>query len=137
MLVDTRTLVEDALDYAVAKARGYSVTLLPATYGTKIRVFVSGPASTESLVRLIRWQPTADWLQAGALIDDFGPALAKFHEPTDGPALPGMEWACMTIEDTHRADGPDARTALCRNFVLKAIGEQVDIPDCLLSQLIT
>lgn len=131
MLVDTRTLVDSALDYAVAKARKYDIALLPAEYGTGVRVFISGPASADSLVRLTRWQPTADWLQAGALIDDFGPALAKFHEPTDGPALPGSEWACMTIEDTHRTDGPDARTVLCRNFVLKECGERVEIPDCL------
>lgn len=109
-----------ALDYAVAKAVGHSVTYGqwgPDHYGAIIPQPVHlFPDQT------VPFKPSTDWRKGGPLIDEYNIEIMRAGHDV---------WAKVAGLRDAACDGRTALEATCRAVVKHMLGDTVDIPEAL------
>lgn len=115
MLCKTSELTGTALAWAVGVAEGYELSL----YGVdpSIRAKVPG------LGVQAPWKPQKYWDQGGPIIE-----WEKIELEHDGFAW----WARITADEDYT--GPTALVAAMRCYVASKLGEEVEVPDELITQ---
>lgn len=128
MKVQTNTLIDVALDWAVAKALGVPVEVT---------------ASSPPVVRLTnhrdmfevgarRWafNPSTDWAQGGPIIASIKEYCQEKSDDECYCSTPSVaeDWHNHPVEGT----GPNPLVAAMRCFVASKLGDTVDVPDELL-----
>ena len=119
--VKTADLVSEALGWAVGKAEGLNLELVPPQYGNPWRVFARYQG--QAIEHTKRFNPWEDWALGGQLIDKYHGSAQHFHGLAEdacysgGPA--GAEaWSY----------GATALVAFCRGFVHYNLGDTVQVP---------
>lgn len=137
MKVKTSELKDRALDWAVVTIE----CALPAP-------FKSNPTVLNGTVRIFRpdigahsepVSPSTDWSQGGPIIEREGITTTaawdtRYTRPTVGPN--GIRWtACVSNCGQHMQYGPTPLIAAMRCYVSIKLGDEVDVPDVLVSPL--
>lgn len=120
-IVKTADLIGEALHWATGTADGQPLQIVPAQYGNPARVFVQVRGS------LVRYRPTADWGQAGDLMDRH-----KIDLVTGDDLSLSDRFRRIAVGVKIHVAAPDNRTAICRAVVRQELGETVDVPEVLL-----
>lgn len=116
MLIKTSELSGAALDWAVAQVGAYQVDWCSHA---KCLWFESN--DHEWLV----WSPSANWAQGGPLIDMFDVWLSNDDDTHCASTHPHVNEYIRT--------GPTKLIAACRAIVAAKLGDEVEVPDELLS----
>ena len=120
MKIKTSELIGAALDWAVCKAVGM-IAAYPKMESGKTFVRMWNGNSTKYV------HPSTDWSQGGPIIEREGFWLMKLSSDT---------WDCDTngesFEGQHQM-GPTPLIAAMRCFVASKLGDEVDVPEELLS----
>lgn len=121
MKLRTSELIGPALDWAVAKAEGYEVALSEAT----------------RLV-IIRRQNVVDYFDPSTNWGWGGPITEREHINTDwvGSEWSAKSWALLdgkVLQQTGYAYGLTPLVSAMRCFVASKLGDEVDVPEALLS----
>lgn len=144
MKVKTSELSGSALDYAVGLALEYKIR--------PERKCVRGISFEDGFINLCQevncwfdyadnpgfisfdgkpsmlWQPSADWSQAGWLIDDFNLRISSPFHGRKAFATVQEELSC----GSHAHNGETTLCAICRAAVSAKLGDEVEIPDELM-----
>jgi hypothetical protein len=117
-LVKTSELTDSALDWAVAKCEGSTLTY--HTIGTVKgdRVYASADADYCN-----EWAPSSDWSQGGPIIGR--EKIDLFYDPN------GRDWCIARRWENFKefkCDGPDGLIAAMRCYVASRFGDTIDIP---------
>lgn len=115
MLVKTSELTGSALDWSVAEATGKPL-IRKELGGLRIEL-CRGIAA--------QWAPSFNWHQGGPLIDKYGVWLSD----DTGEAVA----SCYPHVNEYVHVGPTRLTAACRAIVHLKLGDEVDVPEELLS----
>jgi len=124
--VKTADLSGEALGWAVGKAEGLNLELVPPQYGNPWRVFARYQG--QAIEHTKRFNPWENWALGGQLIDkhhgstQYCPGLSEEVQYSGGPGLAGV-WCC----------GPTALVAFSRGFVHYKLGHTVQVPKELMS----
>ena len=130
MKIRTQDLTGPALDWAVAKAEDNEDCRDPYVTRTRDGVETYVKVTTFSGYEA-DWEPSADWSQAGPIIE-----REKISVETWNEDIPGLEWAA-SIESTcnqygesdrKHKHGPTPLIAAMRCFVASKLGDEVDVP---------
>lgn len=115
MRIKTADLIGPALDWAVAQAY-------------KLITVYNNPVMVQRDARnILHWQPSIDWAQGGPIIERGGIAVErKIIEGTTE-----HEWKAY-VPYIH-AYGPTPLIAAMRCYVASKLGDEVEVPDALLS----
>ena len=113
--VKTADLAGEALGWAVGKAEGLYLILVPPQYGNPWRVFARYQASATEHTK--RFNPWEDWALAGLLLDKHCISLIYAFEEYE--ALIGM---------TGSGYHPSSTIAICRAVVAAKLGDTVQCP---------
>lgn len=113
--VKTADLAGEALGWAVGKAEGLYLILVPPQYGNPWRVFARYQASATEHTK--RFNPWEDWALAGLLLDKHCISLIYAFEEYE--ALIGM---------TGSGYHPSSTIAICRAVVAAKLGDTVQVP---------
>ena len=119
-LIEAKTadLTGEALGWAVGKAEGLNVELVPPQYGNPWRVFARYQG--QALEHTKRYNPWEDWAPGGLLIQKyrvgFGLYSDSFFAVTGLDEMPGD------------ADGSTHLIAACRAVVTAKLGDTVQVP---------
>ncbi|MBH3377127.1 phage protein NinX family protein [Pseudomonas asiatica] len=113
--VKTADLAGEALGWAVGKAEGLDLILVPPQYGNPWRVFARYQASATEHTK--RFNPWEDWALAGLLLDKHCISLIYAFEEYE--ALIGM---------TGSGYHPSSTIAICRAVVAAKLGDTVQVP---------
>lgn len=113
--VKTADLAGEALGWAVGKAEGLYLILVPPQYGNPWRVFARYKASATEHTK--RFNPWEDWALAGLLLDKHCISLIYAFEEYE--ALIGM---------TGSGYHPSSTIAICRAVVAAKLGDTVQVP---------
>lgn len=121
--VKTADLAGEALGWAVGKADGLDLILVPPQYGNPWRVFARYQASATEYTK--RYNPWEDWALGGPLIDKYE---ADFQW-----ARPGMLRAVVSVGQSVGASRAENHLlAAGRAIVSAALGDTVQVPKELL-----
>lgn len=117
--VQVSGLVGPALDWAVSRAAGWTVSVLPVHTPSVTYYVVKSPSG-------LTLSPSTDWSQGGPLIDRYGLSLLA---PEKGFSQWSVikEWCHGDIESTY-PESPTALIAACRAIVAAHLGEVVSVP---------
>jgi hypothetical protein len=125
MKIKTSELEGSALNWAVAKCEGY--------FDIGMAVIVDGEVQVHYFVR---WNPAADWAQAGPIIElafisifDLPSGIDVAQHPTFTKEDLWEAEICPTGEDSIRYCGPTPLIAAMRCYVASKLGDEVDVPD--------
>ena len=117
--VKTADLAGEALGWAVGKADGLDLILVPPQYGNPWRVFARYQASATEYTK--RYNPWEDWALGGPLIDKYE---ADFQW-----ARPGMLRAVVSVGQSVGASRAENHLlAAGRAIVSAALGDTVQVP---------
>lgn len=110
----TSELTGAALDWAVAKAAGYTTSDLDLLYDIK---------------SYAKFKPSTDWAQGGPIIEKMGNYcqegdIESSHFYCSTPST-AKEWHDHPV----KATGPTPLIAAMRCYVASKLGEDVDVPD--------
>lgn len=142
MKVKTSELIGPALDWAVAKAKGTRVQIAEQrNYGQ--RPFIPRKWVqywSEEAFDYVTFDPSADWEQGGSIIEREGIALWLSTTPEAGKwAAADNKWMELDPESDEFLNGPDPwhgptpLVAAMRCFVASKLGDEVDVPEELLT----
>lgn len=117
--VKTADLIGPALDWAVARAEGYTAHLgidgniysSPAAWIRDSRYCAPGVG--------IIWKPSTEWSQGGPLIEKYHVQIAPVRK----------QWLAMHEAGDFRADSP--LVAACRAVVSAKLGDTVQVPELM------
>ncbi|MBM5458736.1 DUF2591 family protein [Pseudomonas sp. P66] len=115
-----------ALDWAVAKAAGIDIKIVPPVHKEVARIFCVTPHGFGS------FRPSSDWADAGPLLREFQVALT----PEAHYGAEGTETSERWIANIYYAAGEQYTTepcrnelvALCRAIVVTKFGETIHVP---------
>ena len=117
MKIKTSELTGAALDWAVAKCEGWDVA---------DDFWITDPGEAGTGQPLSDFRPSTDWAQGGPIIE-------REHISTEWSSL----WDCWTAQDLRNAafsfTGPTPLIAAMRSYVASKFGDEVAVPDELLS----
>jgi len=115
--VPTSELVGEGLNYAVAKAVGKDV------YAKEIWPSVVMVFTTDGF----RFMPSADWSQAGPIIEQYSVKLAPYFD-SNGERL---KWYALTANDRSmvQACHEQVLVAAMQAIVMSHFGDTVEIPE--------
>lgn len=141
--IDAAQLSGPALDWAVAKALGYTIFMAnhdSGPYGwpgnghigaltsqhTVIVVGVTGYISIEGPEKVEAWQPTAKWEQCGPLVARY--LIDVAHELLDEKSI----WYAYNLLLDESYSATSVQEAICIAAVVTELGETVEVPSELL-----
>ncbi|MBI6940020.1 DUF2591 domain-containing protein [Pseudomonas putida] len=123
--VKTADLVGEALGWAVGKAEGLNLELVPPQYGNPWRVFARYQG--QAIEHTKRYNPWEDWALGGRLIEE---RMVSLHCPQSTDDV----WAGWVI--TNKGEfcqaGENALIAACRAIVSARFGDTVQVPKDLM-----
>ncbi|MFB1630219.1 DUF2591 domain-containing protein [Pseudomonas sp. AP-1] len=119
--VKTADLAGETLGWAVGKAEGLDVLLVPPQYGNPWRVFARYQA--QAIEHTKRYNPWEDWALGGAMIER---RMVSLHCPQSTDDV----WAGWVITDKGEfcQAGDSALIAACRAIVAARLGDTVQVP---------
>ena len=127
MKTRTSTLIGPALDWLVAKCRGYSEIKIYLPHRPTDRGWIEVRFNPEPKATTARFDPTENWFLGGPIIERGGIAVErKIIEGTTE-----HEWKAY-VPYIH-AYGPTPLIAAMRCYVASKLGDEVEVPDALLS----
>jgi hypothetical protein len=117
MKIKTTELIGPALDWAVATFEG-----LKTEGGTVITnaVYLGEDLNTWP----VEWNPSEDWAQGGPIIEQSLIVLSPD---------PSLGWTARSYMDAVTYSGPTALVAAMRCYVASKLGNEVEIPEELLT----
>ncbi|MGL4757270.1 MAG: phage protein NinX family protein [Aeromonadaceae bacterium] len=118
MLIKTNELSGAALDWAVAKAVGY-------TQDEDAYCDPAWMADGRFIASCHSWHPSTSWAQCGLLVDEFDVWLSSDDDTHCASTHPHVNEYIRT--------GPTKLVAACRAIVHAKLGDEVEVPDDLLS----
>lgn len=127
MKVKTAALIGPALDWAVAQCEGFKKIRAMAAWSNKHgahggpQVMVSNEEDSS-----FDYRPSTIWSQGGPIIEQ---EWIDLISPTPSDSL----WQAMQWRFAHGAKGPTPLIAAMRCFVASRLGDEVDIPEELLT----
>jgi len=115
-LIEVRVsnLVGEALGWAVGKAEGLNVLLVPPQYGNPWRVFARHQGQTIEHIK--RYNPWEDWAQAGPLLEKH---RVWMH-------VSGATWSALISGWVGGEERPTV--VICRSIVADKLGDTVQVP---------
>lgn len=125
--VKTADLVGEALGWAVGKAEGLNLELVPPQYGNSWRVFARYRG--QAIEHIKRYNPWEDWALGGPLIEKYKLDLGAPMEMKLGPWNANTEWGHPSGQK-----GGTALVASCRAVVAAKLGDTVQVPKELLGK---
>ena len=130
MKTKTADLIGPALDWAVAKCEGYTLTSdgisLLLNRGNELRILGANCSS-------LAYTPSTDWSQGGPIIERERITLDFYCSPNESRAALGYaeyddEGEYVEGSD-HEQTGPTPLIAAMRCFVTSKLGDEIDIPE--------
>jgi Protein of unknown function (DUF2591) len=121
MLLKSYELTGKALDWAVAKAQGFSYE--------KYQQYRD--AWLTAIYRPSHWKPSQDWAQCGPLLKELNISVNHVSDNDPDPIEDGP-WTAYTNTSAYACTGPTSLIAICRCYVDSKLGEFIEIPDVLL-----
>lgn len=129
MKIKTNTLTRPALDWAVAKCKGYF------SVGDQTPPYWESPAGAQHFLAMhraeghgVHWaHSSTDWAEGGPIIEEAGITLQCFWP---GDPFKKTWQACIGMIPVF--NGPDPLVAAMRCYVASKLGDEIDIPDDLL-----
>ena len=138
MEVKTSELIDEALDWTVAKCSGRNPKLMEIVRypGTKRQEHVSWSVRCDPPERdefgEVAFQPSTNWAQGGPIIEQMHFLLETVEQGKDywcsGPST-AQEWHDHPVG----AHGPTPLIAAMRCLVASKLGDVVDVPDELMA----
>lgn len=125
--VKTADLVGEALGWAVGKAEGLNLELVPPQYGNSWRVFARYRG--QAIEHIKRYNPWEDWALGGPLIEKYKLDLGAPMEMKLGPWNANTEWGHPSGQK-----GGTALVASCRAVVAAKLGDTVQVPKELVNE---
>ncbi|HEN8714028.1 TPA: DUF2591 domain-containing protein [Pseudomonas putida] len=128
--VKTAALVGEALGWAVGKAEGLNLELVPPQYGNPWRVFARYQG--QAIEHTKRYNPWEDWALGGPLIEEH---MVSLHCPQSTDDV----WAGWVITDQgeYCQAGNNALIAASRAIVAAKLGDNIQVPKELIPQQLT
>ena len=123
--VQTASLEGEALNWAVGKADGRWLQVMPAQYGVPCRVFIETPSG------LTRYRPVVEWAQAGELLEKHRVDVSHDDGTVYADVASGSRPEFGTSDRANEYSRAP-RTAICRAVVAAVSGSAVDVPEELL-----
>lgn len=135
MLIKTSELSGAALDWAVAKSLGWKMIPVPEDVNGENSGSVIAPPDLDDDFRfpprgkigqcffLLNW--STNWAQSGPLLDEFDVWLSSDEGVHSASTHPHVNEYIRT--------GPTKLIAACRAIVAAKLGDEVEVPDDLLS----
>lgn len=119
--VKTSDLVGEALGWAVGKAEGLNLELVPPQYGNPWRVFARHQG--QAIAHTKRYNPWEDWALGGSMIEK---RMVSLHCPQSTDDV----WAGWVITDKGEfcQAGDSALIVACRAIVAARLGDTVQVP---------
>lgn len=128
MKTKTSELTGAALDWAVAKARGYSEVRVFSRTRPTDKGWVEVRFNPERQAPTARFDPSADWAQGGPIIErEFINVGTQRNEPGFRPS-PDRMWHAWMDTRVYVGYGPTALVAAMRCFVASKLGDEVEVP---------
>ncbi len=131
MMVKTRELIGDQLDWAVATCEGYT-NLRKNAHRFDRTLIVTPPRKEYGPVFLDDLDYSGDWAMGGPIIHREGIGV----QPSAGLRPVGIAWSaeysCAQASLKFLQHGPTPLIASMRCFVASKFGDEVDIPEELL-----
>lgn len=135
--VKTAELIGPALDWAVGHAlgavvKGHKFCAKPGSYvHPNCTVFPDGSAATH-------WRPSTDWSQGGPLIEKFH-VQTSFNGCGFSRSPTGEHWCAYACNDSGEemrpsGSGPTPLIAAMHAIVAAKLGDEVEVPEALVSQ---
>lgn len=121
--VKTADLVGEALGWAVGKAEGLNLELVPPQYGNPWRVFAR--YQSQAIEHTKRYNPWEDWALGGELIEKYAAMVRGF---------PNQMYQTLAIARVRISgalawrSGKTPLIALCRAIVAAKLGDTVQAP---------
>ena len=121
--VKTADLVGEALGWAVGKAEGLNLELVPPQYGNPWRVFARYQG--QAIEHTKRYNPWEDWALGGGLIEKYAAMVRGF---------PNQMYQTLAIARVRISgalawrSGKTPLVALCRAIVSAKLGDTVQVP---------
>lgn len=121
--VKTADLTGEALGWAVGKAEGLNLELVPPQYGNPWRVFARYQG--QAIEHTKRYNPWEDWALGGELIEKYAAMVRGF---------PNQMYQTMAIARVRISgalawrSGKTPLIALCRAIVAAKLGDTVQVP---------
>lgn len=128
MKIKTSELTGAALDWAVAKAEGRDEVTIRLVCG--IAGWAGGDYNGHHTWN--GWYPSTDWAQGGPIIERERLGVCYYHE-ADGWEVPNWAAWRTDIDDRVQITGETALIAAMRCFVASKLGDEVDVPEELMS----
>jgi hypothetical protein len=122
MKIKTNELTDRALDWAVAKCEGPN-SVAACYYIDGLPVYLDEAPIPE-------WMPSTSWDQGGPIIER--ERICLTHPKYDCWTAIGQDGTDLDIP-LYQEDGPTPLIAAMRCFVASRLGDEVDIPEELLS----
>jgi len=128
--VKTADLAGEALGWAVGKAEGLNLELVPPQYGNPWRVFARYQG--QAIEHTKRYNPWEDWALGGPLIDKHH-VQTSFNGSGFSRSPTGEYWCAYVCKPTGQQElpsggGPNALTATCRAIAQAKLGDTVQVP---------
>ena len=123
MKIETKELIDAALDFAVALARDESVRVERG----RVRFALSQFTNDYDL-----YSPSTDWAQGGPIIDRENLCVGRKHQAdTNYCAVndPAIDCWARTTAGGYLSYGPTPLIAAMRCLVASKLGDEVDIPE--------
>lgn len=126
MLIKTSELSGAALDWAVAQAEGVAYN---AKYLVQTKCDMSG--AIQSVTYTSNYRPSTDWAQGGPLLDSR--IIGIIHNSRIRPFPFDKGYQAMAGHFIGPSEGHTILIAACRAIVAAKLGDEVEVPDELLS----
>lgn len=132
MLIKTSELSGAALDWAVAMAEGWEADRpCDGQIKSEYRHLLVGKCPVWGNPHNY-YSPSTEWAHGGPLLDKFHVSIDWNTCNDDDPDYDREPWM-DTCGQRLTSYGPTARIALCRAIVAAKLGDEVEVPDELLS----
>lgn len=128
--VKTADLIGPALDWAVAKAQGWTFGPPHMIYGAE--VWRDSAGNITGTIPAKAFKPSTDWSQGGPLIDKYKVGTVPLNVGLAG--LAADDWFATAFfngesyDTCHKGEGPSALIAACRAIVGLLLGDVVSVP---------
>lgn len=134
MKIKTSELTGAALDWAAAKCEGLELHKDGLLNGVVMEGWHAAGyyMDPNSWVRLGKLRYSTDWSQGGPIIDRERIGLT-FHDEGDGWEVPNWGAWPTQLDDRQEVMGETALIAAMRCYVASKLGDEVDVPEELLS----
>lgn len=125
--VKTADLVGEALGWAVGKAEGLNLELVPPQYGNPWRVFARYQG--QAIEHTKRYNPWEDWALGGPLIERIDPEERRVPKVLGGGRVAEV-WVDLGDGDARAGfgSGENRLIAATRAYVAAKLGDTVQVP---------